>query len=69
MDQGLPSSKNDSQNPRSDKVIPSQGHIQTSYLAHIRGKVISSSETNTRLWNQTELGLSPSSTTYWLCDL
>lgn len=47
VDQGLPSSENDSQNPSSDKVIPSQGYIQTSYLAHIRGKVISSSETNT----------------------
>ena len=47
VDQGLPSSENDSQNPSSDKVIPSQGYIQTSYLAHIRGKVISSNETNT----------------------
>lgn len=40
VDQGLPSSENDSQNPRSDKAIPSQGYIQTSYLAHVRGKVI-----------------------------
>ena len=47
VDLELPSSENDSQTPKSDKVIPSQGYIQTSYLADVRGKVISSSETNT----------------------
>lgn len=46
LDLELPSSENDSQNPSSDKVIPSQGCIQTSYLAHRRGKVVSYSETN-----------------------
>lgn len=47
LDLGLPSSENDSQNPSSDKVIPSPGYIQTSYLAHVKGKVVSYSETNT----------------------
>lgn len=47
VDLGLPSSEDDSQTPSSDKVIPSQGYIQTSYLAHVRGKVISASEANT----------------------
>lgn len=45
LDLGLPSSENDSQNPSSDKVIPSQGYIQASYLAHGKGKVVSYSET------------------------
>lgn len=39
LDLGLPSPEDDSQNPSSDKVIPSQGYIQT-YLAHVKGKVI-----------------------------
>lgn len=47
LDLELPSLWNDSQNPSSDKVIPSQGYIQTSYLAHVKGKVVSYSETNT----------------------
>lgn len=40
LDPGLPSSEDDSQNPSSDKVIASQGYVQTSYLAHVKGKVI-----------------------------
>lgn len=47
LDLGFPSSENDSQNPTYDKVIPSQGYIQTSYLAHVKGKAVSYSETNT----------------------
>lgn len=68
---GLPSSGNDSQNPNSDQVIPSQGYIQTSYLVHGKGKVVSYSEMRDecRLRNQTKLGPSASFTTYWLCDL
>lgn len=41
LDLELPSLENDSQNPSGDKVIPSQGYIQTSSLAHRRGKVVS----------------------------
>lgn len=47
LDLELPSLENDSQNPSRGKVIPSQGYIQTSYLAHKKGKVVCSSETNT----------------------
>lgn len=47
LDLELPSLWNDSQNLSSDKVIPSQGSIQTSYLAHVKGKVVSYRKTNT----------------------